>query len=205
MKVLDLQCRSGHSFEGWFGSQADYDGQREQGLVVCPVCNDSVITKMLSAPRLNLGHGVAPELNRADTAQAQDQQTQAQGGGRGAERSPEQNTDPALAARLASVPTTSTPGGMAAAQAGHFESVGLPPDALQQMQAALLSMARHVLAHTEDVGSQFAEEARKIHYGERENSPIRGQATRQEAEDLLDEGIEIMPFILPESLKGPLQ
>jgi hypothetical protein len=51
MKVLDLQCRQGHRFEGWFGSQADYDAQRDRGLVTCPVCNDSEITKMLSAPR----------------------------------------------------------------------------------------------------------------------------------------------------------
>ena len=59
MKVLDLQCALGHSFEGWFGSQSDYDTQRAGGLVTCPVGNDSEITTMLSSPRLNLGHSAA--------------------------------------------------------------------------------------------------------------------------------------------------
>ena len=52
-------------------------------------------------------------------------------------------------------------------------------------------MARHVMANTEDVGTQFAEEARKIHYGEREERSIRGQATREETEALLEEGIDM--------------
>lgn len=54
MKVLDLQCAQGHGFEGWFASQTDYDAQRAQGLVTCPICNDSDVVKKLSAPRLNL-------------------------------------------------------------------------------------------------------------------------------------------------------
>jgi hypothetical protein len=55
------------------------------------------------------------------------------------------------------------------------------------------------------VGPQFAEEARKIHYGEREERSIRGQATREETEALLDEGIDVMALPVPENLKGPLQ
>jgi hypothetical protein len=74
---------------------------------------------------------------------------------------------------------------------------------LQQMQSAMMNMVRHVMANTEDVGTQFAEEARKIHYGERDVRNIRGQATREETEALIDEGIEVMA--LPENLKGPLQ
>ena len=61
MKVLDLQCSQGHSFEGWFGSQSDYDAQRARGMLTCPVCNDSDIVKKLSAPRLNLGHAAAAD------------------------------------------------------------------------------------------------------------------------------------------------
>ncbi len=165
MKVLDLQCSQGHSFEGWFGSQDDYDAQRARGLVTCPVCNDSEIVKMLSAPRLNLGHGVAPVAAAS-------------------EPSGKDNASPSGAPAL---PDTAAAHG------------------LQQMQAAMLNMVRHVIANTEDVGSQFAEEARKIHYGEREERNIRGQATREEAEALLEEGIEVMPLPVPENLKGPLQ
>jgi hypothetical protein len=64
---------------------------------------------------------------------------------------------------------------------------------------------RHVMANTEDVGTRFAEEARKIHYGEREERNIRGQATRKETEALLDEGIDVMPLPVPDALKEPLQ
>ncbi|HUH88146.1 MAG TPA: DUF1178 family protein [Pusillimonas sp.] len=57
LKVFDLQCSSGHVFEGWFGSANDYDNQRERGILTCPVCNSREINKMLSAPRLNMGKG----------------------------------------------------------------------------------------------------------------------------------------------------
>lgn len=55
MKVLNLQCSRNHSFEGWFASEDDFQGQLARGLVECPLCEDREIRKMLSAPRLNLG------------------------------------------------------------------------------------------------------------------------------------------------------
>lgn len=61
MKVLDLHCGIGHAFEGWFGSEQDFQSQLGRGLVECPMCGDRQITKMLSAPRLNLGHSRAAE------------------------------------------------------------------------------------------------------------------------------------------------
>jgi hypothetical protein len=77
------------------------------------------------------------------------------------------------------------------------------PDAA--MQAAWLKMVRHVMANTEDVGPRFAEEARRIHYGETEERGIRGQASRAETEALADEGIGVMPLPIPNALKEPLQ
>lgn len=74
-----------------------------------------------------------------------------------------------------------------------------------QLQAAWMQMVRQVMANTEDVGAKFAEEARKIHYGETEERGIRGQATREETESLLEEGIGVLPLPLPKGLKGPLQ
>jgi hypothetical protein len=60
-----------------------------------------------------------------------------------------------------------------------------------------------VLKTTEDVGERFAEEARRIHYGESEHRGIRGQASADERAALADEGIEVMPLPLPAGLKGP--
>src|SRR5438045_5533830 len=55
MKVLNLQCTQRHGFEGWFGSEDDFQGQLARGLVECPICGDTGIAKLPSAPRLNLG------------------------------------------------------------------------------------------------------------------------------------------------------
>ncbi len=55
MKVLDLQCSHRHTFEGWFDSEDDFQDQLGRGLLECPLCGDTGVSKMLSAPRLNLG------------------------------------------------------------------------------------------------------------------------------------------------------
>ncbi len=80
-------------------------------------------------------------------------------------------------------------------------STALPP----ALQAAWLELARKVVAHTEDVGSQFAQEARRMHYGEAQERAIRGQATPDEAMELLDEGIAVVPLHLPAAAKETLQ
>jgi len=60
------------------------------------------------------------------------------------------------------------------------------------------------MAHSEDVGTQFADEARKMHYGETEERGIRGRVSVDETQALLEEGIHVMPLPLPEALKGPV-
>nr|WP_315430531.1 DUF1178 family protein [uncultured Albidiferax sp.] len=159
MKVLDLQCAHQHRFEGWFGSEDDFQNQLGRGLVECPMCGSTHISKMLSAPRLNLG-AVQPAVPDA----------------------------PAAPVEPSRVPAT---------------AASAPADS--DMQAAWMKMVRHVMANTEDVGSQFAEEARKIHYGERKERNIRGEATAEETEALLDEGIDVLPLPIPAALKRPLQ
>jgi len=73
------------------------------------------------------------------------------------------------------------------------------------MQAAWLRAVQHVMNNTDDVGNRFAEEARKIHYGEADERAIRGQATPDEAEALREEGIEVLSLPVPAALKGPVQ
>jgi hypothetical protein len=97
---------------------------------------------------------------------------------------------------------TTTMSGTAAAPDDPSPVAALPPAA---MQAAWLRMVRHVMARTEDVGERFTEEARRIHYGEADERAIRGQATRQQTEALLDEGIAVVPLPVPVGLKEPLQ
>jgi len=158
MKVLDLQCAQGHGFEGWFGSEEDFQSQQARALVQCPLCGDASISKKLSAPRLN--------LSRASASEASGQPERSEEG------------DKALA-------------------------VASPQDA--DMAKRWMEIGRHLMANTTDVGQSFAKEARKIHYGEAPERGIRGQTSAREARELMEEGIGVLPFALPEALKGPLQ
>lgn len=54
MKVLDLQCPHGHRFEGWFASVDDFESQLSRKLVECPICAATAVSRLPSAPRLNL-------------------------------------------------------------------------------------------------------------------------------------------------------
>jgi hypothetical protein len=74
-----------------------------------------------------------------------------------------------------------------------------------QEQAMFLHALRHVVANTENVGERFADEARRMHYGEAEPRSIRGQASPRQTRELIDEGIDVMPLHLPEALKETLQ
>ena len=149
MKVLNLQCGHGHGFEGWFGSEDDFQSQLARGLVECPLCGDVEVAKLPSAPRLNLA---------------------------------------------AQAPSPAVPG---------KQEVMATAD--PAVQAAWLKMVRHVLATTEDVGERFAEEARRIHYGESDERNIRGQASADETRALLEEGITVLPLPVPKAFKGPVQ
>ncbi|MBL8345433.1 MAG: DUF1178 family protein [Rubrivivax sp.] len=149
MKVLNLRCANGHGFEGWFASEDDYMDQNGRGLVECPLCADKVITRMPSAPRLNLSGAREP----------------------------------------------ATPVAAQAPQAPQ------PAD----LQAAFMKAVREMMHRTEDVGTRFAEEARRIHYGESPERGIRGKASPEEREELRDEGIETFALPIPPGLEGPLQ
>ena len=146
MKVLDLRCANGHGFEGWFGSEDDFLDQNGRGLVECPMCADRVVTRLPSAPRLNLSGAREP----------------------------------------AAQPTKVEP-------------------AAADVQALWMQVVRHAIENTDDVGERFAEEARRIHYGETEARGIRGVASTQEREALHEEGIEVLSLPIPPALKGPVQ
>jgi hypothetical protein len=144
MKVLNLTCSHGHAFEGWFASTDDFGEQVERGLVECPLCGDTAVTRLPSAPRVHV--------------------------------SKPRETAPAV-----------------------------PAEHERQAQQHWLRAMRQVLESTEDVGERFPEEARRIHYGETQERGIRGKASREDADALRDEGIDVVVLPLPPALKGPVQ
>jgi hypothetical protein len=74
------------------------------------------------------------------------------------------------------------------------QSVALMGEQAAKLRAMMRELHAHVTANTEDVGPKFADEARKIHYGEVEERAIRGKATAAEAVALHEEGIGFLPL-----------
>jgi len=144
MIVFDLLCASGHRFEGWFGSKADFTSQKKRNLLSCPTCGSVEIQRVPSATRANLG------------AEA-----------------------PKPAPQGAKTP----------------EMEGKDPFAIAQMLYS--RMLDDLLTKSEDVGKEFPKEARKIFYRESPQRSIRGQATQQEHDELVDEGIPVARLPVP--------
>jgi hypothetical protein len=193
MKIFDLRCAHDHRFEGWFASSEAYETQLHQGLVSCPVCSDTAIERLPSAPYLNLSSmPSAPKLS-ADERAARE------------------------AARAPAAPTGSAPPAtQGRVERPHDEGAGVSASGqplapqqqaalVEQMQAQWLKMVREVLSKTENVGDAFAEEARRMHYREAPERAIRGVASPDQVAELADEGIDVVSIALPEVAKGPLQ
>ncbi|MEZ5863635.1 MAG: DUF1178 family protein [Geminicoccaceae bacterium] len=137
----------------------------EAASLTCPICGDGSVQKAIMAPAV-MQRGTSPAEAEAQSA-----------------------------------PAAGPAAGGAAAPAGEFAAPAVPTAALTPRQVelakALMAMRRlraHVEASFENVGKRFAEEARKIHYEEAEARDIFGQATLDEAKELLEEGIEVLPL-----------
>jgi len=153
MKVFDLQCEHSHVFEGWFASADAYESQKASGLLSCPVCNSSNVSRKVSAARLNVSHLKRERLN----------------------------------------PGAAAVGAQAGHATGGQASPALPdPEQLARVQGEVIRHIRKIISGTENVGARFAEESRRIHYGESEERPIRGTATLEEREELAEEGIPVL-------------
>jgi len=133
-----LRCSEAHEFEGWFPGIEAFDSQAAAGLVVCPHCDDTDVTRALMAPSLNTtGSDVVPLRHTAGPAPA-------------------------------------------------------------NVRTQLRRLRAEIEASCDDVGDNFAAEARRIHEGEAPARGIYGQTTPEQAEALRDDGIEIaaIPWVL---------
>jgi len=68
------------------------------------------------------------------------------------------------------------------------------PEEMRKMRQFMTGLRKYVQDNAEYVGPNFAEEARKIHYGETEERQIYGESTVQDAIDLVEEGIDVAPL-----------
>jgi hypothetical protein len=175
MKVYNLSCSFEHRFEGWFSSEEDCLTQQVSGMLACPLCNSTAITRMPSAPHIAKSH------TKEDKG----------GAGQNSETSAPTKVSPAQIQ-----PSQNEVAAVTRTDHSHLEA---------QVQAAFLNGMRELMSRSEDVGSGFAEEARKIHYKESPERSIRGHTTADEAESLREEGIEVLSLPAIPLLKNTLQ
>ncbi|WP_420413325.1 DUF1178 family protein [Roseibium sp.] len=164
-----LICDAPHTFEGWFRNSDDFDAQCARGLVMCPVCNSTDVKKGLMAPAVSTSRKkdamVVPDVSEPAPA------------------------PPAVAPET--TPQVPAPASDVKPQA----SALMPNDVRQKEIVEALRLVRAKMTeNSENVGSSFASEARKIHYGEAEERNIYGETSPKEAMDLLDEGISVLPL-----------
>lgn len=161
-----LVCDTKHGFEGWFRNSDDFESQRARQLVTCPVCGSAKVEKGL----------MAPAVSTARSREARGLVPPAQ---------PQGPQEPSAPPAPKSVDTPLQPSAL------------LPGDVRQKEIVEAFRQARaRIIENSENVGTGFADEARKIHYGEAEERSIYGETTPKDAVDLMEEGISVMP--LPE-------
>jgi hypothetical protein len=138
-----LLCARGHEFQSWFQSSEAFDTQVKSGLVLCPLCEVTEVTKAIMAPAI---------ASRGETERAKP-----------------------------------------SARAQSQTKVALVDRHDLKSRAMIDAFRRRIFAEADDVGSRFAEEARKIHNGRVPERAIHGQASIGDARALIEEGVPVLP------------
>ncbi len=176
MIKYQLICDLSHEFEGWFQTSAAFDAQNESGLITCPVCGSANVRRALMTPNL-----ASPKRRWRPSADNVSNANASITGINGAPSLPTNQTNPSGSRDVASSASPSV------------AEIGEAMSQLRQLQ-------RKIKTEYRDVGTEFAAEARKIHYGESAPENIYGQSSNEEREALADEGIDVvaMPWLPPE-------
>ncbi|WP_114284958.1 DUF1178 family protein [Candidatus Halocynthiibacter alkanivorans] len=174
-----LKCNQDHSFESWFQSGGAFDALNAAGHVQCPLCGSADVKKAIMAPRVRPARSaaVAPPAPAAPEAETIGTAPQAPDAAR-ADTDPDQHakapTQPALTPAAQGAGALSAPGG--------------------EIEAALQELRRKVEKNSEYVGKGFASEARAMHLGEAPERAIFGEARVEEARELIEDGIAVVPL-----------
>ncbi len=102
---------------------------------------------------------------------------------------------PPEAAAVAPAPSAGAPAAADAPTPAAAMSSAMPVE--RKMLAMMRAVAQHVRETHSYVGDKLPEEARKMHYGETEERPVYGDASRQDVEALAEEGIDLIPLPMP--------
>ena len=69
MKVYNLSCPLDHRFEGWFASEEDCLAQQDKGMLACPICDNTEITRMPSAPHIAKSGSARESIQSSDSTE----------------------------------------------------------------------------------------------------------------------------------------
>ena len=182
MILFALRCSADHRFEAWFRNGAAYDEQAAAHQIACPICGDTVVGKAPMAPRIAKGVAKA-----ADRAREQAESVAANAPSAPPPAAPANAVPATLPVPIpAPVPLPSAADMVAA----------LPPslndaqrEAVAEVMRQLTEVRRSVEKNCDYVGDRFAEEARRIHYGESDPRGIYGEASDDEVAELHEEGV----------------
>ena len=176
MIKYQLICDLSHEFEGWFQTSASFDAQNQSELITCPVCGSANVRRALMTPNL-----ASPKRRRRPTADNISSTNVSINETNGNPSSPSNQPNSLVSRDVSS---------------GDSPSVTEIGEAMAQLR----QLQRKITAEYRDVGTEFASEARKIHYGESAPENIYGQSSVEEREALADEGIDVvaMPWLPPE-------
>ncbi len=177
MIKYQLICDNAHSFEGWFQNAEAYDKQFASGTIACPVCETTSVKKALMTPSL-----ASPKMRKTPTR-----------------HTPSPNVPTYTDQQTDMPPIASSSDAPALAKSPEKPSEKTPEKVVEQMaemMSELRQLQRKIRSECRDVGNDFAEEARKMHYGEAELEGIYGHATEEERAELDDEGIDIVELPL---------
>lgn len=105
--------------------------------------------------------------------------------------------------QLATMPKKPLPQAPAGPDAVSAAAPKLPPQVVAALQA-IAAVQAEALKSSTWVGDRFAEDVRAMHYGDKEEAPVHGRTSAEEARALLDEGIEIAPLLAPFAAPGEL-
>ena len=184
MIKYQLVCDLMHEFEGWFQTGAAFDAQKEAGLITCPVCDSVKVRRALMTPNL-----ASPKRRRDDVRRLPVAETGHQAHHQAGTKAPSSQT---ASGQIASAH-------VAASKPASLQAVPSQA-ALGEAIAQLRQLQRKVKSECRDVGTDFATEVRKMHYGDSEPENVYGQSSAEERESLADEGIDIvtLPWLPPE-------
>ena len=180
MIVYQLRCSNGHEFEAWFRDSTTYDTQALAGDVNCPHCGDEHICKAIMSP--NIASSRSRSENADDMSGDSTIDLDA--------ASPRGTIVPPMPP-MPPMPSTAT------APVSDARAEARAREVAEEILEAVSNVRAQIEENCENVGDNFAEEAKRIHDGEAEERGIYGSATDEEAEELTEEGVEFYRLPTP--------